>query len=64
MSEIAEEALLITPDGGVKKVMLQEGEGELPPIHARCLGECFLRNALQTDGDMFASHCCCCCCYL
>ena len=28
----------VTPDGGVRKAVLQEGTGELPPKHARCLG--------------------------
>jgi len=28
----------VTADGGVLIQMLEEGEGELPPLHARCLG--------------------------
>jgi hypothetical protein len=34
------EAVPVTDDGLVKKIVLQEGTGALPPKHARCLGEC------------------------
>lgn len=50
MSEVAvpdlseEKMIDVTPDGGVRKAVLQEGTGELPPKHARCLGVCPLRG--------------------
>lgn len=28
----------VTEDGKVMKVVLREGSGSLPPLHARCLG--------------------------
>lgn len=33
------EAEALTSDGQLHKLTLREGEGELPPKHARCLGE-------------------------
>lgn len=33
------EAVQVTDDGLLHKLTLQEGTGEVPPKHARCLGE-------------------------
>jgi hypothetical protein len=35
----SENQTLVTADGGVTKTILREGTGDLPPLHARCLGE-------------------------
>lgn len=32
------DAVQVTDDGVLQKLVLQEGTGELPPLHARCLG--------------------------
>lgn len=32
------ESVAITPDGGVVKTIIREGSGDVPPLHARCLG--------------------------
>lgn len=32
------EGISIVPDGGVTKQILQEGSGDVPPLHALCLG--------------------------
>lgn len=32
------ESISIIPDGGVVKEILKEGSGDVPPLHARCLG--------------------------
>lgn len=34
------ESIDVLPDGGVVKRILQEGSGDVPPLHARCLGAC------------------------
>jgi hypothetical protein len=34
------DAVAVTGDGALHKLVLQEGTGEMPPKHARCLGEC------------------------
>ncbi len=28
----------VTSDGGVSKVILHQGQGDFPPLHAKCLG--------------------------
>ena len=37
-SDTLAEGVRITLDGGVVKHILQEGSGDFPPLHARCLG--------------------------
>lgn len=32
------EAIEITEDGGVKKLIVREGVGEIPPLYSKCLG--------------------------
>ncbi len=32
------ESINVLPDGGVVKRVIQEGSGDVPPLHARCLG--------------------------
>ena len=39
MGDGVEEAVDVTSDGGVTKVVLKEGTGPVVPRHARCLGE-------------------------
>lgn len=41
-----EDCVQVTEDGGVLKHILTEGSGEVPMLHARCLGEC--RNRLKS----------------
>lgn len=38
LAQPSPEETLITPDAGVLKVILKQGDGELPPLHAQCLG--------------------------
>jgi hypothetical protein len=38
MSAENEEEIQITEDGGLSKIILIPGHGEVPPPHARCLG--------------------------
>lgn len=38
-SKPPEDAEALTSDGQLHKLTLREGVGELPPKHARCLGE-------------------------
>lgn len=33
-----EEAINVTPDGGIRKLVLQEGNGDIPPRYSRCIG--------------------------
>lgn len=32
------EAIEITEDGGVKKLIVRQGVGEIPPLYSKCLG--------------------------
>ena len=42
LSDIApEDAINVTLDGGVRKVVLHEGNGEIPPKYSRCIGRDF-----------------------
>ena len=34
------DAVALTSDGALHKLVLREGTGEMPPKHARALGEC------------------------
>ena len=34
-----DEAINVTEDGGVKRLVVREGTGDVPPLHSRCLGE-------------------------
>lgn len=49
-----EDAELITDDGGVLIKTLEEGHGDLPPLHARCLGKqsTAFSNAKCVEGLM------------
>lgn len=38
------EAQALTPDGQLHKLTLREGSGDVPPKHARCLGEAARRS--------------------
>lgn len=38
LTQPSPEETLITPDAGVLKVIIRQGDGELPPLHAQCLG--------------------------
>ena len=48
------EAVPITKNGALHKLVLHEGTGELPPKHARCLGEV---NLPRPGVQLAASGC-------
>ena len=33
------QAIKIVADGGISKLIIQEGTGAIPPLHSRCIGE-------------------------
>jgi len=33
-----EDAIHLTDDGGVCKLVVREGNGDIPPLHSRCIG--------------------------
>ncbi|CAL8461943.1 g1474 [Coccomyxa elongata] len=45
------ESIDVLPDGGVVKRVIQEGSGDVPPLHARCLVHYVGR--LGSSGDVF-----------
>lgn len=47
---VSEEYTDVTADGGVKKRVLSEGTGEVPPLHAQCLGKAM--RQISTDQEL------------
>ena len=33
-----DDAIKLTEDGGVSKLVVREGNGDIPPLHSRCIG--------------------------
>ncbi|GAB4823500.1 hypothetical protein N2152v2_010546 [Parachlorella kessleri] len=60
-NQSCQEEVQVTPDGGVTKLVLREGSGEVPPKHSRCLvhytgrlvdsGEVFIDTHDETSGQ-------------
>ena len=39
-TEAPDQAISLTQDGLLRKLTVEEGSGDLPPVHSRCLGRC------------------------
>lgn len=37
-TEAPDQAISLTQDGLLRKLTVEEGSGDLPPVHSRCLG--------------------------
>jgi hypothetical protein len=54
------DAVAVTADGALCKLVLQEGTGEMPPKHARCLGESCSGAGDAGGGAASAAAAACC----
>ena len=39
-AEDSNQVVNVTADGKIRKVVLKEGNGNVPPLHSHCLGMC------------------------